>query len=196
MGKPSTSPTSDPPRVLAPSIPLPTVAGIPVQQPQQCILSPDESRLYVSALKSNMVHVLDTTLLEWRTSVAVGEGPWHMAMSPTTNELWVPNWLGESVSIISLANPDAPTQLLELRAPHPLDASRDAFQRPIGIALAPGGNYMYVANTNDNESGQGHHPPPGGQKEPGSVAKIHIATRTVQQVEEVPNFARFVTFLP
>jgi YVTN family beta-propeller protein len=187
---------TDPPRVLEGKIPLPTVVGIPNQQPQQCILSPDESHLYVSALKSNMVHVLDTTTLEWKTSVAVGNGPWHMAIAPSTNELWVPNWLGESVSIISLANPDVPVQVMELRAQNPLDPTRSAFQRPIGIALAPNGASMYVANTNDNESGQSHHPPPAGQKKPGSVARILIASRTVQQVEEVPNFARFVTFLP
>lgn len=187
---------TDPPRVLEPRIALPTVAGIPNQQPQQCILSPDGSHLYVSALGADMVHVLEIATLEWKTSVAVGDGPWHMAISPATNELWVPNWLGESVSIISLANPDAPVQQMELRAQNPIDVSRSAFQRPIGIALAPDGAYMYVANTNDNQSGQGHHPPPGGQKQPGSVAKIDIATRTVVQVEEVPNFARFVTFLP
>jgi DNA-binding beta-propeller fold protein YncE len=143
-----------------------------------------------------MVHVLDTATLEWKTSVAVGEGPWHMAIAPSTNELWVPNWLGDSVSILSLANPDAPVQVMELRAQNPLDGTRSAFQRPIGIALGPAGNFMYVANANENESGQSHHPPPAGQKAPGSVTRINIATRTVQQVEEVPNFARFVTFLP
>jgi DNA-binding beta-propeller fold protein YncE len=134
--------------------------------------------------------------LEWKTTVTVGDGPWHMAISPSTNELWVPNWLGSSVSIISLADPDAPVQELELRAQNPVDGSRSAFQRPIGIALGPDGASMYVANANDDGTGQGHHPPPEGQKNPGSVTKIQIASRTVVQVEEVPNFARFVTFLP
>jgi len=187
---------TDPPRVLEASIPLPTVPDIPNQQPQQCILSPDESHLYVSALNSDRVHVLNTATLEWKTTVTVGDGPWHMAISPATNELWVPNWLGSSVSIISLADPDAPVQELELRAQNPVDGSRAAFQRPIGIALGPDGAYMYVANANDDGNGQGHHPPPEGQKRPGSVAKIQIASRNVVQVEEVPNFARFVTFLP
>jgi YVTN family beta-propeller protein len=187
---------TDPPRVDEASIPLPLVAGIPTQQPQQCILSPDESHLYVSALGSDKVHVLNTATLQWKTSVTVGDGPWHMAISPSTNELWVPNWLGSSVSIVSLSNPDAPVQELELRAQNPVDVTRSAFQRPIGIALGPTGTYMYVANANDDGQGQGHHPPPEGQKRPGSVTKIQIATRTVVQVEEVPNFARFVTFLP
>jgi YVTN family beta-propeller protein len=187
---------TDPPRVLESSIPLPPVAGIPIQEPQQCVLSPDEGHLYISAKKSNFVHVLDTSTLTWGTSASVGEGPWHMAISPATNELWVANWLGESVSIVSIASRAAPIEVLRLQAQHPLDATRPAFERPIGVGLAPGGNFMYVANTNDDGLGQGHHPPPEGQKAPGSVAKIHIATRQVLQVEEVPNFARFVTFLP
>ncbi len=187
---------TDPPRVITSTIPLPAVSGFPNQQPQQCVLSADGSRLYVSALESDRVHVMNTATEEWGTSVVVGDAPWHLALSPATNELWVANWIGESVSILSLADPDAPVQVFELRPQHPLDPSRPAFERPIGISLRPGTNFMYVANANDDGNGQGHHPPPGGQENPGSVAIVNVVTRTVSRVIEVPNFARFVSFLP
>ena len=44
--------------------------------------------------------------------------------------------------------------------------------------------------------GSGHHPPPEGEKNPGSVAVFDALTREVLSVAEVPNFARFVSFLP
>lgn len=188
--------TTNPLGVDEGSIPLPTVAGIPNQQPQQCVISPDGSRLYVSALGSDRVHVFRTDTRDWGTSVEVGDAPWHLALSPQTNELWVANWIGESVSILSLVNPDAPVQVAELRPNRPLNPSLPAFERPIGISLRPGTNFMYVANANDDGTGQGHHPPPDGQKNPGSVTTLNVLTRTVVRVDEVPNFARFVAFLP
>jgi DNA-binding beta-propeller fold protein YncE len=185
---------TNPPDVLVASIHLPGGEG---QQPQQCALSTDGSRLYVSALGSNKVHVMSTVTEAFLPgSVDVGTGPWHLTVVPQTNELWVANWAEQSVSVLSLANPDAPVEVARLAPQHPLDPSRPAFVKPIGISLLPGSNLVYVANSNDDGSGQGHHPPPGGQASPGSVAVVNVTNRTVLAVEEVPNFARFVSFLP
>lgn len=38
--------------------------------------------------------------------------------------------------------------------------------------------------------------PPDGQKNPGNVAIFDAATKNVVNVVEVPNFARFISFLP
>jgi DNA-binding beta-propeller fold protein YncE len=188
---------TDPPRLIAPSIPLPAVAGQPEQDPRFCALSADGTRLYVAALKTNRVHVLKLDTQTWGTSALVGEGPCQLAVAPMTNELWVTNWIGESVSILSLANPDAPVEMVQFSPLHPLDFTRSAFQRPIGASLQPGTNFMYVANANEDAAGeQGHHPPPGGQMNPGSVAIVNVLSRTVTRVVEVPNFARSVDFLP
>ncbi len=185
---------TNPPSVINPSIPLPGGEG---QQPQQCIRSADGTRLYVSALGANKVHVMDTTTEAFLPgSVDVGAGPWHLTLIPQTNEIYVANWLDESVSVLSLANPDAPVEAVRLDPQNPLDPARPAFVRPIGISLLPGTNLVYVANSNDTGNGQGHHPPPGGQNPPGSVAVIDVMTRAVVSVEEVPNFARSVSFLP
>ncbi len=191
--------------------PLPEHAGVIQQQPQQCVLSDDGSRLFASALESDMVHVLDVSDLDaldaailgdstdamWTNSIEVGDGPWHMALSPDGNELWVANWIGKSVTVLDVSNPDAVT-VIETLAPmmgHG-DHMMPIFQRPIGIAFSPDGSQVWVANANDDLAGGGHHPEPEGEKPPGSVAVVDATTREIVQVTEVPNFARFVDFLP
>ena len=66
----------------------------------------------------------------------------------------------------------------------------------MGIAFSPDGSLVYVTSTNDTNEGTGHHPPPDGQKHPGNVAIFDATTKTIVSVAEVPNFARFVSFLP
>jgi DNA-binding beta-propeller fold protein YncE len=187
---------TDPPRPITESIPLPPVSGEPNQEPSQCALSADGTRLYVSALKTDRVHVLNLESQTWGSSAIVGDGPMQLALAPTRNELWVANWIGESVSILSLADPDAPAEVMQLSPPNPLSPARQAFQRPMGISLLPGSNLMYVANANEDGGDQGHHPPPGGQEEPGSVVIVNVASRAVLRIEEVPNLARSLAFLP
>jgi YVTN family beta-propeller protein len=187
---------TDPPRVIEQNIvlPNPSPGGA---DPQQCIISPDGTRLFVSALKHDRVYVLDTASLEWTAEIVVGDGPWHLTLSPDATRLWVANWLGSSLSIVDVTNPDAPSVLVQdFRVNHPRDAARTVIQRPIGIAFSPDGSRVWVANANDDNQGAGHHPAPEGEKNPGSVAAIDPNTFAVIHVAEVPNFARFLTFLP
>jgi len=175
---------------------LPRVTGV-VQQPQQCLLSPDEEYLYVSTFQSNRVYVMRTATQEFLTHVETGAGPWILTLSPDGSQLWVANWGGNSVSVIDVSNPESPQVLVrDLAPPHPVDGSRPALVRPIGIAFTPDGSRVYVTNANDDGSGSGHHPPPAGEKPPGSVAIFDPTTRRVLTVAEVPNFSRFVSFLP
>ena len=187
------------PDVLQMGVALP---GGSASQPQQCVLSADETRLFVSALGTNQVHVLDVTGVDagdwiphW-VSVAVDAGPWHLALSPSGSELWVASWVAESVSVLDVSDPDLPIVTQTLRPAMPRDAMAQALLRPMGIAFSPDGNLVYVTSTNDTNQGMGHHPPPEGQKYPGNVAIFDAATRQLVTVVEVPNFARFVTFLP
>jgi DNA-binding beta-propeller fold protein YncE len=110
--------------------------------------------------------------------------------------LWVANWLGESVSIVDITNPDAPSLVGTLDPEHPLDPGRRVLERPIGIAFSPDGQRVWVACANDDGAGSGHHPPPQGEKNPGNVVVFDRATRAVLAVTEVPNFSRFLAFLP
>jgi DNA-binding beta-propeller fold protein YncE len=189
-----------PPTPLHMGLPLP---GGGAQQPQQCVLSDDETRLFVSALGANKVHVLDVTGVDqpgwtprWGTSADVGQAPWHLALSPTGDELWVANWVDESVTVLSVTNPDQPSFLHTLRPSHPFDHHHGALKRPMGIGFSPDGNLVYVTSTNDTGEGMGHHPPPEGQKNPGNVTIFDAATKEIVAVPEVPNFARFISFLP
>jgi YVTN family beta-propeller protein len=187
--------STDPPGVIEFGIELPDAGGF-VQEPQQCVLSRDESRLFVSALRANKVYVMNTATLAFTAEVTVGLGPWHITLSPSGAELWVANWLGSSVSIVDVSNADAPRVIQTLNPRHPEDPELPVVVRPIGIAFSPDGQRVWVANANDLNQGSGHHPPPDGEKNPGSVTVFDAATRRVLSVAEVPNFARFVSFLP
>ena len=203
------NPGTGDPDILIPSVPLPDRGGI-VQQPQQCVLSVDGMRLFVSALEANEVHVLDVSDLDalaaqpndetfWKASVTVGEKPWHMTLSPDGNELWVANWTGNSVSVVDVSNPDAPVAAEPL-APHMMHEGDHegemipVFQSPIGISFSPDGEQVWVANANNGNLG-GHHPG-AGDKPPGSVVVVDASSQTVLEFAELPHFARFVDFLP
>lgn len=175
-------------------VPLPQAGAL--QQPQQCVLSPAEDYLYVSAHLTDRVYVMRTSDNVFVATVDVGARPWHLTLSPDGNQLWVANWVGNSVSVLDVSNPESPGMVVRDLAPMHGMHARPAIVRPIGIAFAPDGSRVYVTNANDDQSGSGHHPPPAGELEPGSVTIFDPWTRQVRAVAEVPAFARFVSFLP
>ncbi|MEZ5066489.1 MAG: beta-propeller fold lactonase family protein [bacterium] len=190
------------PTMLDEDIQLPDV-GV-AHAPQQCVLSPDDTRLYVSAQGTDHVYVFDASAVDDLGStpvpltgqVAVGDGPWHLTVSPDGTRLWVANWLESSVSVIDVSNPDAPVEIERLSPMHPDDPERAVILRPIGIAFSPDGSEVWVTSANDDNQGGGHHPAPDGEKNPGTVVVFDAATHAIKSVAEVPNFARFVSFLP
>jgi DNA-binding beta-propeller fold protein YncE len=187
------------PNIIDFHIQLPALARA-VHQPQQCVLSRDETRLFVSALTSNHVYVLNVDegslgYGSFTANVTVGAGPWNLALSPDGNELWVANWTGKSVSVVDVSNQDAPVVVDTLTPTHPKDPTRLVLLRPIGIAFSPDGR-VWVSCPNDDGSGSGHHPPPNGTRAPGDVVVFDRASRAVLSVTEVPFFARFASFLP
>ncbi|MFN8177080.1 MAG: beta-propeller fold lactonase family protein [bacterium] len=187
------------PSILDWDIRLPSPARA-VHQPQQCALSKDEKRLFVSALLTNRVYVLnvdesDAGYRSFTAQVTVGSGPWNIALSPDGNELWVANWTGKSVSVVDVSNPDSPMVVDTLTPTHPKDPTRLVLLRPIGIGFSPDGR-VWVSCPNDDGSGSGHHPPPDGTRAPGDVVVFDRASRAVLSVTEVPFFARFASFLP
>jgi len=189
---------TDPPNLLDGPVTMPAAGA--AHQPQQCVLSADENYLFVGALGVDKIYVLDLTgpsaAFLPASTVDVGNGPWNMTIAPGGSELWVANWLESSVSVVDVSNPVAPFVKATLSPPNPVDAERQTLQRPIGISFSPDGSRVYVTSANDDGSGSGHHPPPGGEKAPGNVAVFDASTYQVLHVAEVPNFARFVSFLP
>jgi DNA-binding beta-propeller fold protein YncE len=189
---------TNPPAVLDGPVAMPAAGG--AHQPQNCVLSADGNHLFVGALGVDKVYVMDLTgpsaaFLPGAT-VDVGDGPWHLALAPGGHELWVANWLSSNVSVVDVTDPTAPFVKAVLAPDHPVDAERKVIQRPIGVAFSPDGLQVYVASANDDGAGGGHHPPPEGEKAPGNVAIFDAQTYQVLTVAEVPNFARFVSFLP
>lgn len=187
---------ADPTGISGFDVPLPP--GPDPHQPQQCVLSANEKYLFVGALASDRVFVYDVLDEVFVASVAVGDGPWHLTLAPGGTEVWVANWLESSVSIIDVSSPLAPV-VTETLAPRHEDGDAGLrhdvplLPRPIGITTGPDGR-IYVACTNDDESGSGHHPTPGGHKDPGFLAIIDPLTREILSNAEVPNFARFTSF--
>ncbi|MBZ0267443.1 beta-propeller fold lactonase family protein [bacterium] len=186
---------TDPTSIGGFDVPLP---GIETHQPQQCVLSTDESHLFVGALASDQVFVYDVVAEQFVASVTVGDGPWHLTLAPGGTEVWVANWLGNSVSIVDVTDPETPTVTETLAPQHHMPMGRDddhhpILVRPIGIITGPDGR-IYVSCANDDDSGSGHHPAPGGQKNPGFLAVFDPATREMLSLAEVPNFARFTSF--
>jgi YVTN family beta-propeller protein len=177
-------------------VPLPAVPGR-LQQPLACKLAPAEDYLYVSALGSDRVYVMRVSDHAFVATVQTGDAPWHLTVSPDGSQLWVANWLGSSVTVINVTNPESPVVVEPSLAPaNPVDGVRPAVMRPIGIAFSPDGTEVYVTSANDDDGPSGHYPPPAGEKNPGLVTVFDPATRQVVSVTEVPNFARFVDFLP
>lgn len=192
--------TGNQPHLVDSNIQLPTIPGT-THQPQQCVLSKDDKRLFVSALGSDRIYVLNVDESDGgygsvSGEVTVGDAPWNIALSPDGNELWVANWVGKSVSVVNVTNADAPSISDTLTPTHPNDPGRLVLLRPIGIAFSPDGSQVWVSCPNDDESGGGHHPPPNGEKKPGDVVVFDRLSHSVVSVTEVPNFARFAGFMP
>ena len=71
------------------------------------------------------------------TSVGVGAAPYSAATDATTNQVWVPNWSSNTVSVIS-ANTGSVITTIAVGA------------APSAIAINPAGTYAYVTNYSSN----------------------------------------------
>lgn len=82
----------------------PIKLGIPGEvKPMFLLLSPDASKLYVSAGRSHLVFVVDTATNAPTGSFEVGQRPWGMAFSPDTKLLFTANGPSNDVSVVDLA---------------------------------------------------------------------------------------------
>jgi YVTN family beta-propeller protein len=80
------------------------IATIPLSaSPTASALSPDGSRLYVTAFNSSRVAVIDTDSNTEIASIAVGTNPRDIAVTPDGTHALVTNFVSGTVSVISLA---------------------------------------------------------------------------------------------
>jgi len=67
------------------------------------LLSPDASKIYVSAGRSHKVFIVDTATNAPAGSFEVGQRPWGMAFSPDAKLLFTANGPSNDVSVVDLA---------------------------------------------------------------------------------------------
>lgn len=72
----------------------------PRVKPKGLVLSPDESRLYISLGRGNAIAVLDPETLELQGSIPVGRRVWGLALSRDGKRLYATNGLDASLSVI------------------------------------------------------------------------------------------------
>jgi len=143
------------------------------QQPNQIVISPDGSTLYVSNTTSSTVSVISTSTASVLKTIQVGFGPRGMAISPDGTRVYVASYISESISVISTATQQIITTFTAQGSPHKLavsangsklyvsrgipsslrvvDASSGLTEATIpmpgdvrGMALSPSGKALYV----------------------------------------------------
>jgi YVTN family beta-propeller protein len=108
------------------------VTQIPVgEMPSYAVLTPDETKLYVTNMGSNTVSVIDTSQLKVIATVEVGKSPDHAAATPDGRLVYVTNGGSDSVSVIDTNQQQVVMTIPVGKGPH-------------GVAVA--GKYVYVGN--------------------------------------------------
>ena len=91
---------------------------------------------YVSNFDDDTVSVIDTANKDIIQTIAVGNGPKGVAVSPDGTRVYVANSLGDSVSVISTTV-----------TPQSVTTTISVGDGPAGVAVHPDGSKVYVANS-------------------------------------------------
>jgi YVTN family beta-propeller protein len=102
------------------------------------VLSPDETRAYVSNSRSGTISVLDIDGSRLMTNLRVGRGAEGLDISPDGRELWVANRGENTVAIID-------TESLEIVG------RLDCGEQPIRVRFTPGGDRVLVSNARSGD---------------------------------------------
>jgi YVTN family beta-propeller protein len=95
---------------------------------------PDGTTAYVTNVSSDTVSVIDVASGAVTGTIAVGDGPWGVAVTPAGTLAYVTNTLADTVSVIDVASGTVTGTI----------AVGDG---PYGVAFRPDGTTAYVANT-------------------------------------------------
>jgi YVTN family beta-propeller protein len=166
---------------------------IPEQyQPNEAIVSPDGSRLYVTMIKKAEVRVIDLVSETVIATVPTGGIGFLEDLNPSGTELYVADWgappdttgPGRTVTVISTSSLGGPAAIIS----HP------SISRPHGIAFSPDGRFAFVTNENATGAAPQHHPTQGGGRN-GNIMVIDTATRAVVKVVELEPFSAGIAVL-
>jgi YVTN family beta-propeller protein len=107
--------------------------------PNVPVVSPDDSRVYITNSASANVGVIDVATSSVVTTVPVGTTPWGAAITPNGSKVYVANRGGPSGSISVI---DTGSNTVSGTIPVGL--------APWGVAVNPAGTKVYVANSGSN----------------------------------------------
>ncbi|HLG95799.1 MAG TPA: alkaline phosphatase family protein [Bryobacteraceae bacterium] len=113
--------------------------------PYDLVPSEDGRWLYVSNLASQSVSVIDTAALKVVASIAVGENPNQMALSPD-GRLFVACSNDDTVTVIDTKTRSVIEKISTTLFPHAPEGST-----PNALALDRANNLLYVANADNND---------------------------------------------
>jgi YVTN family beta-propeller protein len=145
-------------------------------QPNEVILSPDGTQLFVALFVRPEMRVIDLVADSLLTVVTTGGTGFLEDLRPGATELYVADWgkpgggPGTSISIVNTAS-FGPATILQ-------DPN---FSRPHGIAFSPDGRYAFVTNENVDGTAPPHHPTEGGGNN-GNLVVIDTATRGIVKI--------------
>jgi len=96
--------------------------------------------------------VIDTSTNTVAATVGAGANPSRVAVSPDGTRAYVTNSGSSNVSVIATASNTAGSNNVSViaTATNTVVATVTVGLKPIGIAVAPGGNHAYVTNANSN----------------------------------------------
>ncbi|PWS28607.1 hypothetical protein DHW03_01790 [Pedobacter yonginense] len=110
-----------------------------------CVLSPDESKLYVSLWGGRAVVVVDTQEEKMTNSIPVGDHPNELLLNKKGSYLFVANANDNSVSVINTAS----NKVIETIATT-LYATQLTGSTTNGLALSSNEKTLYIANADNN----------------------------------------------
>lgn len=110
-----------------------------------CLLSPDNSVLYISLWGGDKVVALDTKTNVLTDSIAVGDNPNDLCISKNGRWLYVANANDNTVSKIDIKNKKVSETLNSAVHPTPLSGSTSN-----GVALSSDDRTLYIANADNN----------------------------------------------
>ena len=118
-----------------------TLMQIPTgPEPEGVLVMPDSETIYFTSEVADIVHVVDADEGKVVKNIFVGTRPRRFELNADASELWVSDELAGQVSIIDTALNEV-KQILPLLPP----GARPSDVTPVGIALSPDGETMYVA---------------------------------------------------
>ncbi len=121
---------------------------------------------YVANLGADSVSVIDTATQTVAATIAVGDDPDGVAVSPDGRAAYVSNFLSDNVTVIDTQGNQAVATIA-------------VGTGPVGLAVTPDGAYVYVANRGSN-----------------TVSVIEVATRTVVDTIAVGSGPNAVAIAP